>query len=222
MKLHIHFREPLADGRITISLLENVRPHPGPLPQEREKRSALSGSAGPVWCSLRLVSLINKAAIATREQRFHKGRSSVTLSSGERAGVRASVPQTNSFRFDARMVGRRMGRTRLQFVKNCVPDALTFPLQFAVPESQFFNALSLKKGGSLPVMGLLGWKPMAGAVQFDGEMGLHAEEVERVFSNRMASAKFVAVETAVAQPAPHKLFGPGRRCAGSGGFFHRN
>jgi len=49
---------------------------------------------------------------------------------------------------------------------------------------------------------------MLAAVQFHIELRLLAKEIERVIADWMLAAKFVAVETSSAQPAPHDLFRP--------------
>jgi len=56
----------------------NVRPHPGPLPQERENHSSRFGNADALDCTAVSSASDQKAAM-------------FSLSSGERAGVRASV-----------------------------------------------------------------------------------------------------------------------------------
>ena len=136
-----------------------VHPHPSPLPQERGMRSALFGNSETVGCSLRLAASINEGEAETKKLLFHKTRDSFTLSPGERAGVRASVPQTNLFFPEADGVYSRQGMrrtTRLQLTKNCVANALAFPLQLEIPKAQFLDALSLqKKLGSRARRGLV-------------------------------------------------------------------
>ena len=70
------------------------RPHPGPLPQEREKRSAVADVFG---CGGLFVGLaVNpEATAATQKPSTQKAtRESCPLSPGARVRVRASVLQT--------------------------------------------------------------------------------------------------------------------------------
>ena len=57
-------------------------------------------------------------------------------------------------------------------------------------------------------MSALVGKTMLTAVEFDVQLRLLAKEIEKVFSNGMLPAKFVAAKAPVAQPAPHELFRP--------------
>lgn len=71
--------------------IKNVRPHPGPLSQEREQHSSLSIVANPSNYSVRSEAHVGKAAIATGRSELSSGATSSSLSLGERVGVRASV-----------------------------------------------------------------------------------------------------------------------------------
>jgi hypothetical protein len=69
----------------------DVRPHPGPLPQERESRRPRLASFDALE-SIRFVRAgIKKAVTATLTVKFSRGFDSLSLSRGERAGVRAGV-----------------------------------------------------------------------------------------------------------------------------------
>ena len=73
----------------------NVRPHSGLLPQGRENRSPRFGDAdAPGYCAV-LSTNDEPAATATVTNDFSRDATSFTLSSGKRAGVRAS--QITSF-----------------------------------------------------------------------------------------------------------------------------
>jgi hypothetical protein len=209
-----------------------VHPHPNPLPQERVNRPALSNNFEITVDLSRSGWLTREEKIETGAPSFHKTEDTFTLSPGERDGVRASNHLTNSFSLRPQhsnsllthrpgVFGQGMRRAGLQFTKNSVPNTLPFPLQLEIPKAQFLDTLSFQKPRSLGVMGSLGRVTVTGAVQFDGEMGLHAEKIECVFPDRMPAAEFVAVKTTVAQPAPHELLGPSRLGSGSGGFLHR-
>jgi hypothetical protein len=71
--------------------LLNVRPHPGPLPQEREKRSAVAGEAGLYQLFVRRSINSTDAAKARRSSKFYETVHCCPLSPGERVRVRASV-----------------------------------------------------------------------------------------------------------------------------------
>ena len=69
----------------------NVRPHPGPLPQERENRLQWAGDAS-VPVDLRHLQVDSqKTATAYQTHKFSSGVALLSLSPGERAGVRASM-----------------------------------------------------------------------------------------------------------------------------------
>jgi len=71
--------------------MKDARPHPGPLPQERENRSAGAGEIEHAKFIACLEAKSSEAALARETNEFQKRAESSTLSSGERAGVRASV-----------------------------------------------------------------------------------------------------------------------------------
>jgi hypothetical protein len=74
--------------------MKNNRPHPGPLPQERENRSPLLGETDTVGC--RAFAGVNwlKAATARETLKLSERADSCSLSPGERVRVRASVHHT--------------------------------------------------------------------------------------------------------------------------------
>ena len=102
-----------------------------------------------------------------------------------------------------------MWGTGLQLAENCVTDRLFFLSQAGIPKSEFLDSLRTEKARSLKVMSLLRGKAVASTVEFDGEEGLLAEEIQRVVAERMLTAKLVAAESSVPKPAPHELLGPG-------------
>jgi len=68
------------------------RPHPGPLPQERENRSAASVCAKTVRLGKLFFSAHHgNAAAASGDIKLSNCDASLTLSPGERAGVRAEL-----------------------------------------------------------------------------------------------------------------------------------
>jgi hypothetical protein len=69
----------------------NVRPHPGPLPQEREKRPPRVGATDALGRRSIFRERLNQAAIATVTPKLSCDAPTLSLSPGEKAGVRASV-----------------------------------------------------------------------------------------------------------------------------------
>ena len=69
----------------------NIRPHPGPLPQERENRSAVFCEANAPGGRSVLETNELVAAIANRADEFSNPAALLSLSPGERAGVRAGA-----------------------------------------------------------------------------------------------------------------------------------
>ena len=77
--------------------LFNVRPHPGPPPQEREKRSPRTALTGVVDARVAQGTEINRTANAPVTGEPHTGGTSLSLSAGARAGGRASLSFTNTY-----------------------------------------------------------------------------------------------------------------------------
>jgi hypothetical protein len=69
----------------------NVRPHPGPLPQERENRVQRAGDADMPIDLRHLQVDGRKPPTAYRTHKFSSDVALLSLSPGERAGVRANV-----------------------------------------------------------------------------------------------------------------------------------
>ena len=76
--------------------VNNDRPHPGPLPQEREKHSPRLGHADAPGCRVIFSAKDEQAAITIATDELSNAVAPLSLSPGERAGVRAGVPPTNS------------------------------------------------------------------------------------------------------------------------------
>jgi hydrogenase maturation protein HypF len=81
-------------GAPIVLLRRLVRPHPRPLPQEREKHFAVAGEFGRAVFIVRPHAKSNKAEIARRTNKLPLRADKCPLSPGERARVRASVEQT--------------------------------------------------------------------------------------------------------------------------------
>ena len=69
----------------------NARPHPGPLPQERVNPSQLLDDNNEPRDSARSQSNYREATTARATHEWRGASAALTLSLGERAGVRASV-----------------------------------------------------------------------------------------------------------------------------------
>jgi hypothetical protein len=76
----------------TGSELSGVRPHPGPLHQEREGPLPRSVSAGTPGCRLAVSANEPPAEPARAVPEDHQSADACPLSPGERVRVRASVP----------------------------------------------------------------------------------------------------------------------------------
>jgi hypothetical protein len=116
-----------------------------------------------------------------------------------------------------------MWRAFLQFFKNRVADALRIAAQMRIPEPQRLDAERLQKLFAFQIMFPLVGKTMVAAVQLEVQHRLFAKEIQIVNADGMLAAKFIAAETAVAQPAPHEFFRPGflfAKLAGAFGVGH--
>ena len=157
-------------------------------------------------------------------QIFPRDGERFSLSPGERAGVRASVPLTflvfrNRRHHRSCVIRQAMRSAQLQFVKDRIAYRLLVSTQARVPKAKLLDAQRSEKFCPRRVVSLLVRKPMLASVRFNGQAGLDAKEIEEVNSARMAATEFVGAEPAVAQPAPHKFFGPGRFFAQRAGAF---
>ena len=225
--------------------LMNDRPHPGqaqtltrpaatlshPMGEgkEKEKRSPRLGGTDALGCRAFFSTNDKAAAIAMVTNEFSSDATSLTLSPGERAGVRAvqitnlispastlrtSVKLTSLlFSFIQRLhrfgiIRQWMRRTGLQLAEDRVPNSLLVPPQVRVPKAQFLDAHRGEKPGSFGIVSLLVRLPVAAAVEFNRKARLLTEKIQKVFSNRMSASKFVGAEPSVAQPAPDELFSP--------------
>ena len=190
----------------------NARPHPGPLPQERVNCSPLSGDKNGVGARTHFRASLSEAAIAAAPENFPGAAAVLSLSPGKRAGVRASVPLIF---FPPRthrlcVTRQRPRRARLQLPEDRIANYLSVAPELRVPKPQDLDAQRSEELLPIFVMFPLFWKPVLSSIQFNRQPRLFTEEIERVFSDRMLSAEFVAAEPSRAQPAPHEFLGPGR------------
>ncbi len=163
---------------------------------------------------LRCVSFSQTISARIPSRVFPEAGERFSLSPGERAGVRASVPLSALVSFNRRhhwprVIRQRMRCAQLQFVKDGVAYRLLVSPQVGVPKAKLLDPQRSEKFCPHRVMGLLGRKPVLTAVQLNGQAGLQAKEIEEVNSARMPAPEFVSAKPPVAQPAPHKFFGPG-------------
>jgi len=85
-----------------------------------------------------------------------------------------------------------------------------------IPKAQRFNSARLQILFPLPIMPPLIGTTMLTAVQLNIKFRPLAKEIQIASAGRMLSAKFVAGETPVAQPAPDKFFPPTFFCEAGG------
>jgi hypothetical protein len=165
-----------------------ARPHPSPLPQERGNATKATKTfelSGNVW--------------------------NLSLSPGERVGVRAGLPLTfcGADYSGASISGQGVWRPLLQRFENRIADSLALAPQSRVPKTQFLDSKSLEEPGSFCVIGLSSRKPVLEPVELNREPRLLAEKVQEIFPLGMLASKFVAGEPPVPQPSPHEFLCPG-------------
>ena len=188
-----------------------IRPHPGPLPQEREEHSPRSWNTMPVGGPTVFEQRRNHATSANKAFELSDASGDLPLSPGERAGVRASasVISLGPHHTRPRVVWQGMRRSLLQCIEYGIADCLWLAPQLRVPETQFLDSKRLEEPGSFCVIGSSSRMSVLETVEFNREPGFFAEKVEEVFSGRMLAAEFVTTESTVSQPAPNQLLGPG-------------
>jgi len=213
-------------SRIVRTREFNARPHPGPLPQERGRHSPRWWKPTPQGVGAVLERRSSNATDATKAIDFSTTARRFSLSPGERAGVRASLPLTfprvhytlwASVRLTfggtdypgPSISGQGVWRPLLQSVENCIPHGLALAAQPRVPKTQFLDSESLEESGALCVIGLSNRMAMLESVQFNRESGLLAEEVQNVLSGRMLASELIPGEAPVPQPTPKEFLRPG-------------
>ncbi len=154
------------------------------------------------------------AAIARLVIELSERDDSCPLSPGERVRVRASVPLTllSSSNIQCRhrlqVVRQQMRRAFLQRGEDRLANKLLLPPQLRIPKTQFLDPHRGEELRSLGIVRLLVGMPMLPAVEFDGETGFAAVEIEEVNPARVIAPELVGAEAPVAQPTPHELLGP--------------
>ena len=205
----------------TGSDLSDVRPHPGPLPQERGNRSPRFVGAGAPGFRLAVSANEQQAETARAASKDHQSADACSLSPGERVRVRAGVlltlPGRIRRRHGPRVIRQGMRRARLQLAKDGVPNHLFLPAQPRVPEPKLLDAHRGKESRSFGVMGLLVRMSVMAAVELDRETGCAAVEIEEVGADGMPTAELVGAESPVTQPAPHEFLCPRRLLAQGAG-----
>ena len=147
-------------------------------------------------CSPPFAPCGRSTARARLEFECSKHAPAVSLSLGERAGVRAFVRGLNHLP----VFTQRMWGAGLQLAEDRFPDRMLVPAQSRVPKSKFLNAQRSKKSSPFRIVSLLFGKSVSSAVQFDREPVFIAEKIQEVGPNRMSATKFISTEPAVAQP----------------------
>ena len=221
-----------------------VRPHPGPLPREREKRAlasevadppgrcerwgAIRGDAVPAKDELLLAQVMRRALpLPGGEGRGEGGPASLhepvaanRLIAEAGATIRIDVPLTfpRARTFGSNVIRQRMGCPALKLAEDAVPDDLSLAPESGVPEAKHFDTARGEELLPFGVMPLLFGKSVLASVQFNGKACFFAEEIEKVGSDGVLAPELVATEAASTQPAPHEFFGPSRffaECASS-------
>jgi hypothetical protein len=194
----------------TLKNRTKARPHPGPLPRERENRSPRSWKNTFLGRRAVFDRKQTNAINATKTFDLSGTVQNPSLSLGERAGVRASVALTFRGAHDpgASIGGQRVRRPLLQGFENRVADSLALAPQLRIPETQFLDSKSLEEPGSFCIIGLSSRMAMLEPVEFNREPRLLAEKVQKVFPRGMLAAELVAAEPPVPQPPPHGFLGP--------------
>lgn len=148
-------------------------------------------------------------------------RNRCSLSPGERARVRASVPLTFLFpnNSGSSVSRQRMRSTLLQRIKNYVPNELLFSSQLPIPEAKLLDSHRSKILCPLDIVSLLFGESVMSTIQFNREACFHTIEVEEVNPAGMIAPEFVGAEASVSQPTPHEFFRPSRLLSQSAGAF---
>src|SRR5205823_3123342 len=147
----------------------NARPHPGPLPQERVNCSPLSGDKNGIGARTHFRASLSEAAIAAAPENFPGAAAVLSLSPGERAGVRASVPLIF---FPPRthrlcVTRQRPRRARLQLPEDRIANRLSVAPELRVPKPQDLDAQRSEELLPIFVMFPLFWKPVLSSIQFN-------------------------------------------------------
>ena len=101
-----------------------------------------------------------------------------------------------------------MRRAGLQFIEDCISDALRVAAEMRIPKPQGLDTTRLQKFFSFHVMFPLVRKTVLAAIQLHIEFRLLAKEIKRVNAERVLAAEFIAGETTGAQPAPDEFLRP--------------
>ena len=137
---------------------------------------------------------------------------------GERAGVRVDHSLASTTPHRPRIIRQRMRSAFLKLTKDSDTNHLRCASQPRVPEPEFLDAQRCEKLGPLLVMLALLRKAVLRSVEFNGEPGFLAKEIQRVGPGRVLSPELVSAELAISQPAPQNLFRPSRVLAKRSGF----
>src|SRR5581483_8038008 len=109
----------------------------------------------------------------------------------------------------SRIAPQRMRRSTLQLPEDRIANHLLVPAQARIPEAKLLDSDRRQKLCPLFITRPPAGMPMTTAVHFDGQRCFMAIEVDHIIAERKLTAKLVSAESAIAQPTPHQLFGPG-------------
>ncbi len=102
-----------------------------------------------------------------------------------------------------RIVRQWMRRSRLQFVKYCVANALRMAAKVRVPKPECFDPTRSENSIALHIAFLLAGIAMLRAVQFNRQARLFTEKINAILADGMLSTKLITRETMVPEPRPH-------------------
>ena len=137
-----------ASVQLTSLFLSHLQwPHrPGIFWQHRDGKSvAVAGGFQCAVFPVRFDAKSRAAGTARATSELHEMPGCHSLSPGERARVRASVPLTSLFLSHTQrshrpgVIRQRMRRSRLQLVEDRVANRLLFPTQVRIPKAKFFD-----------------------------------------------------------------------------------
>src|SRR5262249_6369639 len=98
-----------------------------------------------------------------------------------------------------------LSRSLHQRVPDLKPNRLQFAAHLVIPETQHFDALRSEELVSLLIPRPLIREAVTAAVQFDGQLGARAVEIEEVDTARVLATELEVAETAISKQAPETL-----------------
>ena len=96
----------------------------------------------------------------------------------------------------------------LKRIKNHRSNAFRIRSQFPIPKTHHSDAGLLEKLGALFILVLLGRKPVLSAIQFNGQLGLGAKEIQNIRSNWLLPSELVTRKSSITDPPPNRFLCP--------------